>query len=155
MKENMTAYKEDVHFCCTSEDINNLSYALMLKDSLNNVILPKLSSLTKAIIDKSENWAAHSMLAHTHGQPATPTTLGKEFANFAYRLDQQIGNIKAVQINGKMNGAVGNYNAHYFAYPNQPWRQVCESFVEKKLKLKFNPYTTQIEPHDSLARVLG
>ena len=93
------------------------------------------------------------MLAHTHGQAASPTTLGKQYANFAYRLAKQIAYIKQAKIYGKFNGAVGNYNAHYFAYPNLNWKEISQNFVEKRLGLTFNPYTTQIESHDGLCRV--
>ena len=154
LKGKVSQYKEHIHFCCTSEDINNLSYALMLKDSLSQVVVPSLTKVLHALIDHSERWAAHAMLAHTHGQPASPTTLGKEFANFSYRLAQQLRYLKQVQITGKFNGAVGNYNAHYFVFPSIDWPNLSQSFVEQRLGLKFNPYTTQIEPHDSLCRAL-
>jgi adenylosuccinate lyase len=95
------------------------------------------------------------MLAHTHGQPASPTSLGKEYANFCYRLALQISRLKSTKIYGKFNGAVGNYNAHYFVYPDLNWREISRSFVESRLGLTFNPYTTQIEPHDSLCRVVS
>lgn len=155
MKENISWYKENVHLCCTSEDINNLAYSLMLNQSLNNVIVPNLNKIEVDLVDKSVQWAGDAMLARTHGQPATPTTLGKQFANFAYRLKKQIKFIKGVKLTGKINGAVGNYNAHYFSYPNTDWINVNKQFVEKCLGLEFNPYTTQIESHDSLARVFG
>lgn len=144
LKGKVGHYKEHIHFCCTSEDINNLSYALMLQDSLKTVVLPTLTSLCQQLITKSESWASHAMLAHTHGQPASPTTLGKEFANFSYRLANQIHHLKQVRITGKFNGAVGNYNAHYFTFPSLNWIDVSQSFVEDRLGLKFNPYTTQI-----------
>ena len=101
----------------------------MLKDSLKNVMLPTLKDVTNILLNKSEKWASHAMLAHTHGQPASPTTLGKEYANFAYRLATQISYLQAVKINGKFNGAVGNYNAHYFAFPNLNWKDISRSFV--------------------------
>jgi adenylosuccinate lyase len=122
IKENISHYNEYVHFCCTSEDINNLAYSLMLKDSLKSVVITKMTDVLQSLINKSESWGSHAMLAHTHGQAASPTTLGKEFANFAYRLANSLGHLKRTKIFGKFNGAVGNYNAHYFAYPNLNWR---------------------------------
>lgn len=101
----------------------------MLRDALKQVFVPTLVKLQGNLCDKSENWASHAMLAHTHGQPASPTTLGKEFANFAYRIAQQVHYLKSVQINGKFNGAVGNYNAHYFVFPNLNWPEISQSFV--------------------------
>lgn len=154
LKNQLPFYKEYIHFCCTSEDINNLSYALMLRDSLKSTVIPSMNNLLHILITKSQSWAHYPMLAHTHGQPASPTTLGKEYANFSYRLAQQIAFLKTTKVTGKFNGAVGNYNAHYFAYPQLEWRAICESFVEERLGLTFNPYTTQIEPHDSLCRAL-
>lgn len=117
IKNHIHHYKEHIHFCCTSEDINNLAYSLMLKDALSHAYLPKATKLLHQLIQLSQHWAHHPMLAHTHGQPASPTTLGKEYANFCYRLALQLSNIKKTQIYGKFNGAVGNYNAHYFTYP--------------------------------------
>lgn len=101
----------------------------MLRDSLNQIIVPKLAEVVESLIGKSEIWAAHAMLAHTHGQPASPTTIGKEYANYAYRLSLQLGHLKKTKIYGKFNGAVGNYNAHYFAYPQLNWRTISQSFV--------------------------
>ena len=144
---------EFVHFACTSEDINNLSYALMLLESREAVMLPRLDRLIEALRALARRHAALPMLARTHGQPATPTTLGKEMANFAHRLSRARERIAAVSILGKLNGAVGNYNAHLIAYPGFNWERFCQRFVES-LGLEFNAYTTQIEPHDWLAELL-
>jgi adenylosuccinate lyase len=144
---------EFVHFACTSEDINNLAYALMLRESRDAVMLPRLERLTEALRSLARRHAAVPMLARTHGQPATPTTLGKEMANFAHRLARARERIAAVPIFGKVNGAVGNYNAHVVAYPDFDWQRFSRRFVER-LGLEFNAYTTQIEPHDWLAELL-
>jgi adenylosuccinate lyase len=144
---------EFVHFACTSEDINNLSYALMLRESREVVMLPRLARLIDALRALARRHAAVPMLARTHGQPATPTTLGKEMANFAHRLTRARERIAAVSTLGKLNGAVGNYNAHLIAYPGFNWERFCQRFVET-LGLEFNPYTTQIEPHDWVAELL-
>ena len=144
---------EFVHFACTSEDINNLAYALMLRESRDAVMLPHLERLIEALRSLARRHAALPMLARTHGQPATPTTLGKEMANFAHRLSRARDRIAAVPIFGKLNGAVGNYNAHVVAYPDFDWERFSRRFVER-LGLEFNPYTTQIEPHDWLAELL-
>ncbi len=143
---------EFVHFACTSEDINNLSYALMLAESRDKVVLPRLDELIAALRMLAHRHAGLAMLSRTHGQPATPTTLGKEMANFAHRLQRARERIAAVSILGKMNGAVGNYNAHRVAYPGIDWERFCCRFVER-LGLEFNPYTVQIEPHDALAEL--
>jgi adenylosuccinate lyase len=144
---------EFIHFACTSEDINNLSYALMLKDSREQVMLPKLDELITAISKLARKHAALPMLSRTHGQAASPTTLGKEMANFAQRLRRARERIAAVAALGKINGAVGNYNAHVIAYPGFDWERFSRRFVEKS-GLQVNPYTTQIEPHDWLAELL-
>src|SRR5438477_524101 len=144
---------EFVHFGCTSEDINNLSYALMLRESRDKVMLPRLDALVDALRALARRHAAVPMLARTHGQPATPTTLGKEMANFAHRLARARDRIAAVSVLGKVNGAVGNYNAHLVAYPDFDWERFSRRFVER-LGLEFNAYTTQIEPHDWLAELL-
>jgi adenylosuccinate lyase len=143
---------EFIHFACTSEDINNLSYALMLAQSRDRVMLPRLDALIEALRALARRHAARPMLSRTHGQPASPTTLGKEMANFAARLKRARDAIERVAILGKINGAVGNYNAHAVAYPGFPWESFCRRFVER-LGLEFNPYTTQIEPHDSCAEL--
>jgi adenylosuccinate lyase len=143
---------EFIHFACTSEDINNLSYALMLAESRDRVMLPRLDELTKALRALAHRYASLPMLSRTHGQPATPTTVGKEIANFVHRLRRARTRIAAVSILGKINGAVGNYNAHTVAYPEFDWERFCRRFVER-LGLEFNPYTIQIEPHDSFAEL--
>ena len=143
---------EFVHFACTSEDINNLAYALMLAHARDRVLLPHLDQLIVALRALARRHAARPMLSRTHGQPASPSTLGKEMANFAHRLVRARAAIERVALLGKMNGAVGNYNAHAAAYPGFPWDAFCRRFVER-LGLQFNPYTTQIEPHDSTAEL--
>jgi adenylosuccinate lyase len=144
---------EFVHFACTSEDINNLAYALMIRESRDELMLPRLDQLIEALKDLAHRHAGLAMLSRTHGQPATPTTLGKEMANFAHRLSRARQRIAAVPVLGKINGAVGNYNAHVAAYPGFDWEGFSRRFVEA-LGLEFNPYTTQIEPHDWLAELL-
>ncbi len=143
---------EFIHFACTSEDINNLSYALMLKDS-RSIVLDKMQQMTDSIVDLAITHADQPMLSRTHGQTASPTTLGKEMANVAYRLARQIKQIEKVELLGKINGAVGNYNAHYSAYPDVDWQSHAEAFIDERLALTFNPYTTQIEPHDYIAEL--
>jgi adenylosuccinate lyase len=144
---------EFFHFACTSEDINNLAYALMLRAARSQAILPLMDELIQAITGLAHRYAAQPMLARTHGQPATPTTLGKEMANFAHRLKRQRRHLAAAVLLGKFNGAVGNYNAHVAAVPDIDWLAVGESFVTE-LGLEWNPYTTQIEPHDYVAEFL-
>ena len=144
---------EFVHFACTSEDINNLAYALLLRDSREQAMLPRLEQLVAALRVLAHRHTALPMLSRTHGQPASPTTLGKEMANFVRRLERARGRIAAVKALGKANGAVGNYNAHLAAYPGLDWARFCRRFVEG-LGLEFNPYTTQIEPHDWIAELL-
>ncbi|MDO4642319.1 MAG: adenylosuccinate lyase [Cardiobacteriaceae bacterium] len=142
---------EFIHFACTSEDINNLSHALMLKAARDDVLLPQLNEITGKLKSMAHNLAAIPMMSRTHGQPATPTTLGKEIANIIYRLQRQIAHLQSQEFLGKINGAVGNYNAHIVAYPNIDWEAHCHCFVEEGLGLTFNPYTIQIEPHDYMA----
>ncbi|MBN8884244.1 MAG: adenylosuccinate lyase [Rudaea sp.] len=144
--------KEFVHFACTSEDINNLAYALMLRDARDGVLLPALDRTIAALRALAQATAALPMLARTHGQTASPTTLGKELANVVARLERQRKQIAAVEILGKINGAVGNYNAHVVAYPEVDWPALSRRFVES-LGLEFNAYTTQIEPHDFVAEL--
>ena len=139
-----------LHFACTSEDINNLAYALMLGDARRSVLIPSMKTLTKDLRALAHEFADLPMLARTHGQPASPTTLGKELANFVYRLTQQLERFAAVPVFGKFNGAVGNFNAHVAAYPDADWRGISERFVAS-LNLKPAVYTTQIEPHDWIA----
>jgi adenylosuccinate lyase len=138
---------EFVHFACTSEDINNLSYALMCREARDNVLLPHLDVLLGALRSMAHAHADDAMMSRTHGQAATPTTLGKEVAVFVHRLRLARGTFAAVPIRGKINGAVGNFNAHFAAYPNVDWPRLAQRLVES-LKLEWNPYTTQIEPHD-------
>lgn len=147
-------YQEWVHFSCTSEDINNLAYALMIQRCLDEIILPKLQQLLEQLKTQARSWAAIPMLSRTHGQAATPTTLGKEFANFTYRLARQIENLSTTPILGKFNGAVGNYNAQKISLPEIDWPTFSRTFVEQ-LGLTWNPYTTQIEPHDYLAELFS
>ncbi|MDO4433567.1 MAG: adenylosuccinate lyase [Alysiella sp.] len=142
---------EFIHFACTSEDINNLSHALMLKQAKDEVILPKLAEIQQKLQKMANDLADVPMMSRTHGQPATPTTLGKEIANVLYRLNRQIKALNQQEFLGKINGAVGNYNAHMVAYPNVDWETHCRLFVEQSLGLTFNPYTIQIEPHDYMA----
>ncbi|MEO6366153.1 MAG: adenylosuccinate lyase [Luteimonas sp.] len=141
---------EFVHFACTSEDINNLSYALMLKQARDHVLLPKLDELIARLRTMSHEHAALPMLSRTHGQTASPTSVGKEFANVVARLQRQRRQLAGVSLTGKINGAVGNYNAHVASYPHVDWPRFAQRFVES-LGLDFNAYTTQIEPHDCIA----
>jgi len=143
---------EFVHFACTSEDINNLSYGLMLAEARDKVILPGYSGIAASLRQLAHAQAEQPMLSRTHGQTASPTTLGKELANVVARLERQIRQIGAVELTGKINGAVGNYNAHVVSYPNIDWPAFAERFVTS-LGLVFNPYTTQIEPHDNVAEI--
>ena len=144
---------EFIHFACTSEDINNLSHALMLREGRDGVLLPLMRQTAEAIRQLAIKFAAVPMLSRTHGQPASPTTLGKELANVVYRLERQIAQVAAVPLLGKINGAVGNYNAHLSAYPDIDWEANARQFIEAELGLGFNPYTTQIEPHDYIAEL--
>ncbi|MDR3388875.1 MAG: adenylosuccinate lyase [Rudaea sp.] len=144
--------KEFVHFACTSEDINNLAYALMLRDARDSVLLPTLDKLIATLRQMAHALATQPMLSRTHGQTASPTTVGKEIANVVARLQRQRVQIAAVELAGKINGAVGNYNAHVVACPEIDWPAVSKRFVEA-LGLAWNPYTTQIEPHDGIAEL--
>ena len=141
-----------LHFACTSEDINNLAYGLMLADARTRCLLPLMDEVIETVRGMAHRYAAVPMLSQTHGQPATPTTVGKEFAVFAARLKRQRKSFASVRIMGKMNGAVGNYNAHISAYPEVDWPDVSRRFVTG-LGLEWNPYTTQIEPHDYMAEL--
>ncbi|MEQ1525577.1 MAG: adenylosuccinate lyase [Gallionella sp.] len=143
---------EFIHFACTSEDINNLSHALMLKTAREAVMLPTLSVLINRLKNIAHQLAELPMLCRTHGQTATPSTLGKEMANVVYRLQRAEQRLAAIEILGKINGAVGNYNAHLSAYPNVDWESLAQGFISK-LGIAFNPYTTQIEPHDYMAEL--
>ncbi len=148
----VTKVVEFIHFACTSEDINNLCHALMLQHARDGVMLPALDGVISRLTTLAHDLAAMAMLAHTHGQPASPTTLGKEVANVVHRLRRARENIARVKLMGKINGAVGNYNAHLVAYPDVQWETFARSFVEK-LGLEFNSYTIQIEPHDAMAEL--
>jgi len=141
-----------IHFACTSEDINNLAYALMVRDALTQVLLPGFGEIENALSRMSDEYAGLAMLSRTHGQPASPTTLGKELANVLHRLRRQAATLDGVVPLGKMNGAVGNYNAHIAAYPGIDWPAMSKAFVES-LDLQWSAYTTQIEPHDWMAEV--
>ncbi len=143
---------EFIHFGCTSEDINNVSHALMLKDAVAGILLPELDRVIARLRELAHQLAELPMLARTHGQPATPTTLGKEMANIAARLMRTRKAISAVSLTAKFNGAVGNYNAHLSAYPDLDWESFNRRFIES-LGLEFNPYTIQIEPHDAMAEL--
>jgi len=148
----VNAVAEFFHFACTSEDINNLSYALMLSDAREQVIVPTFKQVIDAINSLANENASVSMLARTHGQPASPTTLGKEMRNVVARLERQLAQVEQVEILGKINGATGNYNAHAVAYPEVDWQAFSKNFVES-LGLVWNPLTTQIEPHDYMAEL--
>ena len=151
--KKLDKYTEFIHFACTSEDINNLSYALMIRDA-SFVTQTSISMLEKKLKLLSKKYAKKSMLSRTHGQNASPTTMGKELSNFYHRLNKISNEIKRHLISGKMNGAVGNYNAHHVAYPDIDWEKIAQDFV-KSLKLEFNSHTTQVEPKDSIALILG
>ncbi|WP_413623532.1 adenylosuccinate lyase [Luteibacter sp. Lutesp34] len=142
--------KEFVHFACTSEDINNLAYSLMLRDARQDVLLPALDQVIAKLRGLAHEHAGLSLLSRTHGQTASPSTMGKEIANVVARLERQRRQLVAIEIPGKINGAVGNYNAHVISYPNVDWPALAAGFVDG-LGLTFNPYTTQIEPHDGIA----
>ena len=143
---------EFFHFACTSEDINNLAHALMLKRARDQVLLPALDHVIEKLAGLANELADYAMLARTHGQPATPTTLGKELVNVAHRLLRAHERIAGIKLTGKFNGAVGNYNAHIAAYPGVDWEKIARGMIER-LGLEFNPYTTQIEPHDTVAEL--
>ena len=154
LKHNVeiAAHTQFIHFACTSEDINNLSHGLMLLHSRERVMLPALDKIIGILVQMAHGLSDVPMLARTHGQPATPTTVGKELSNFAYRLQRGRDRLASVVILGKINGAVGNYNAHVATYPALNWEKFGQDFVES-LGLEFNPYTTQIEPHDAMAEL--
>jgi adenylosuccinate lyase len=151
--QELSSSAEYIHFACTSEDINNTSHGIMLSAARSDVMLPALNGLLATLKQMAHEFAALPMLARTHGQTASPTTVGKEIANVAYRVERGIAAIAAVKLLGKMNGAVGNYNAHLAAYPAVDWESFSKKVVEEKLGLTFNPYTIQIEPHDYMAEL--
>ncbi|MGB0845158.1 MAG: adenylosuccinate lyase [Thiolinea sp.] len=148
----LNAVSEFIHFACTSEDINNLSYALMLKGGMEQVVIPQMNDVTEAIRTLAHEYADIPLLSRTHGQPASPTTMGKEMANVAYRLRRQLDQVHNTEYLGKINGAVGNYNAHLSAYPDIDWPRFANKFITD-LGLDWNPYTIQIEPHDYIAEI--
>lgn len=150
--DELLAIAEFVHFACTSEDINNLSHALMLRDGVEGVLRPAMNEIVSALIALAQSCAAAPMLSRTHGQTASPSTMGKEVANVVARLQRQLKQLDQIEYLGKINGAVGNYNAHLSAYPEVDWQQHAESFVSS-LGLTWNAYTTQIEPHDYMAEL--
>jgi adenylosuccinate lyase len=151
---NLHNKREFIHFAATSEDINNLSYGLMLKELKETVLVKNLEQLLNKILELANNYKDVAIMSRTHGQSATPSTVGKEFQNVAYRLQRQLKQLTNQEILGKFNGAVGNYNAHLVAYPEIDWVRVSKTLVEDKLGLTFNPLTTQIEPHDYVAEYM-
>ena len=151
-QQELEAIGEFVHFACTSEDINNLSHALMLRDGMEQVICPAMNNIVDALVALAHDSAEAAMLSRTHGQTASPTTMGKEVANVVARLRRQLEQLTRVEYLGKINGAVGNYNAHLSAYPEVDWQANAKAFVSS-LDLSWNPYTTQIEPHDYMAEL--
>lgn len=153
-RESLATHLEFVHFACTSEDINNLSYALMVRDGRDKVMLPAIAEVIAKLRELAHDNAEQPLLSRTHGQPASPSTVGKEFANVVYRLERQQQQLTNSPVLGKINGAVGNFNAHYSAYPEVDWPALAEGFVND-LGLTWNPYTTQIEPHDFLAELFS
>lgn len=152
-RKSLEAHLEFVHFACTSEDINNLAYGLMLKEGRDQIMLPLMADIIQQLSSLAKDFAQQPLLSRTHGQPASPTTVGKEFANVVHRLQRQLEQIKNTAALGKINGAVGNFNAHYSAYPEIDWPNLAQEFVTD-LGLSWNPYTTQIEPHDWVAEIL-
>lgn len=146
---------EYTHFLCTSEDINNIAYSLMLKDFKNQVLTSVMKELILKLKELAKSSRDCAMLSRTHGQPATPTTMGKEIANFTYRLHNIYQQIKELNFSGKMNGAVGNYNAHYIVNPDVDWLDITRYFIQNQCQLDFNMFTTQIEPHDSMCDFFG
>lgn len=147
-------YNNLIHFACTSEDINNISYGIMIKNLRDNVLVPNIDKLISTVKEKVKEYANIPMLSHTHGQSATPTTVGKELAIFVYRWDKILNKIKNEQITGKFNGAVGNFNAHLISYPNIDWIKISKEFVES-FELEYNLYTTQIETHDNICMIFS
>ena len=147
-------YNNLIHFACTSEDINNIAYGIMIKNLRDNVLVPNVEKLISTVKEKVKEYADIPMLSHTHGQSATPTTVGKELAIFVYRWDKILNKIKNEQITGKFNGAVGNFNAHLISYPNIDWIKISKEFVES-FGLEYNLYTTQIETHDNICMIFS
>lgn len=149
----LDSFKEFIHFGLTSQDINNTSFPMMLKESLTEVYIPLLQQVIDALNERAEEWKEIPMLAKTHGQPASPTRLGKEVRVFSYRLEQQLAQLKAVPVSAKFGGATGNFNAHHVAYPEKDWKAFAEKFLSEKLGLVREEYTTQISNYDNLAAV--
>ncbi len=147
----LNKYREHIHICCTSEDINNISYAFMIQEG-RNIIIKKIDELQKILKNMGKKYKNVSMLSHTHGQPASPTTMGKEFINYQKRVLNQLNDLKKIKIRGKFNGATGNYSSHHITYSNINWPITIKKFI-KSLKLDFNSHTTQIEPHDYIADI--
>ena len=154
VENNLEKYSHLVHFACTSEDINNIAYGIMEKELVDNAYIPNVNKLIQILKEKAHNYANIPMLSHTHGQNATPTTVGKELAIVAYRIDKVLNRIKQEKLTGKFNGTVGNFNAHLISYPNVDWIKVAKEFVEG-FGLEYNMYTTQIESHDNIAIILS
>ena len=154
IKNKLQKYKQFIHFSCTSEDINNISYGIMQKKLVEKIYIPNVSRLIATIEEKAMKYANIPMLSHTHGQNATPTTIGKEFAVFSYRINKLLEKIKKERISGKFNGTVGNYNAHVVSYPKIDWIKVAQEFVES-FGLEYNMYTTQIESHDNISIIFS
>lgn len=154
VENNLEKYSHLVHFACTSEDINNIAYGIMEKELVDNAYVPNVNKLIQTLKEKAHNYAKIPMLSHTHGQNATPTTVGKELAIAAYRIDKVLNRIKQEKLTGKFNGTVGNFNAHLISYPNVDWIKVAKEFVEG-FGLEYNMYTTQIESHDNIAIMLS
>jgi len=152
--QELNQISEFIHFGCTSEDVNNLAYGLMLETARQSCLLPALNEITKELQTLAQDQAAQPMLSRTHGQPATPTTVGKEMANFLARLKRQIEQLKVTPILGKLNGASGNYNALAITYPQVDWQKISKNFINQ-LGLAWNPHTTQIEPHDYMAELFA
>ncbi len=147
----LNKYREHIHICCTSEDINNIAYAFMIQEG-RNIIIKKIDELQKILKNMGKKYKNISMLSHTHGQPASPTTMGKEFINYQKRIINQLDDLKKIKIRGKFNGATGNYSSHHITYSNINWPITIKKFI-KSLKLDFNSHTTQIEPHDYIADI--
>ena len=153
-EKNLKKYNHLVHFACTSEDINNIAYGIMEKELINDVFIPNVDKLEKILEEKAKEYANIPMLSHTHGQNATPTTVGKEISIFVYRINRILNKLKQEKLTGKFNGTVGNFNAHIVSYSNVNWLNVAKEFVES-FDLEYNMYTTQIESHDSISIVLS
>ena len=153
-QNNIEKYNYVVHFACTSEDINNIAYGIMEKELIENVYIPNVETILNILKEKANDYKDISMLSHTHGQNATPTTVGKEFAIFVYRINKILNKIKQEKFTGKFNGTVGNFNAHLISYKNIDWIRISKEFVES-FGLEYNLFTTQIESHDTLCLIFS